>query len=387
MRMDPIIIVLHDYLNCASTSQFETDWSFLLNLSKKHEVTSVVYTQCKDFIPDKLRSAFERIYGSTLFYYVNRQNVMHKIEDSLFDIDYFIIKGASIAKYYPNPAFRTMGDTDIVVHTSDRDEVDNRLKNLGLNCVSALDNYEWHYYTNDMEFELHDHLVYSEIVNVDIQEEFFNDFWKYVHNNELDWNFHFLFLIFHMRKHFMNKGIGIRHFFDIAVLCSRGPKFNWSWIEDKLKELGLWKFAECVFALNEYWFEVTPPVDIEKMSEKFYLSATELVLKNGVFGFDNEDNRDNAIINNVRATETRKRTMLKLALSKLFPSYEVLISVTRYSYLRNRPYLLPVVWVHRIIRSIANRRVLINMKYVVGTSYVNQDAIMRREELYKDWGV
>lgn len=61
--------------------------------------------------------------------------------------------------------------------------------------------------------------------------------------------------------------------------------------------------------------------------------------------------------------------------------------VPRYSCLCNRPYLLLVVWVHRMFRFIANRRVSENMKSVVETSFVDQERIRRREEVYREWGV
>lgn len=57
------------------------------------------------------------------------------------------------------------------------------------------------------------------------------------------------------------------------------------------------------------------------------------------------------------------------------------------SYLRNRPYLLHVVWVHRMFRFIANRRVSENMKSVVETSFVDQETIKRSEEVYREWGL
>ena len=387
MKDNPLITILSDYLNESTSSYSSVDWVEMYHLAKKHEVSAIVFSQCKESIPWEIFKDYERSYSVTLFYYANRQNLMGKIEASLFDVEHFSIKGNSVAKFYPVPAYRTMGDTDIVIHSEDRDEVDKRLKNIGLECHSSIENREWQYHFNSMEFELHDHLVYSESINVGGQENYFNDFWKYVHNNELDWNFHFLFLMFHLRKHFMNSGVGIRHFFDIAVLCSRGPEFDWIWIETELKKLGLWGFTERVFALNDYWFRVSPPVEIDSVTEEFLHSATDLVLDNGVFGFDNEANRNNAAVNNARVQGAGKSNMLMLAISKVFPCYKVLIVVPHYSYLRNRPYLLPVVWVHRIFRSIANRRVSKNMKSVMETSFVDQETIKRREEIYSQWGL
>ena len=141
--MTHLLQILKDHIHSVPTAPFTADWAALIALSKKHEIASIVYSQCKDFIPEPSRTELFTLYSSSMFFYVNRQNMMEKIESSLSDIQHFTIKGASVAVYYPFPAFRTMGDTDIVVHTEDRIEVDKRLRSLGLNCVSSFDDREW----------------------------------------------------------------------------------------------------------------------------------------------------------------------------------------------------------------------------------------------------
>ena len=385
--MTHLLQILKDHIHSTSTTPFTADWSALITLSKKHEVASIVYSQCKDFIPEPYRTELFTLYSSSMFFYVNRQKMMEKIESSLSDIQHFTIKGSSVADYYPFPAFRTMGDTDIVVHTEDRVEVDKRLRSLGLNCVSSFDDREWQYYRNDMEFELHDHLVYSESVNVDKQVEYFNDFWKHVKGNKLDWNFHFMFLILHLRKHFMNSGVGFRQFLDIAVLTSRGPVFDWSWIKGELEKLGLWAFTERVFALNEYWFDVNPPIAISDFPDSFFTSATELIGRNGIFGFDNEENAGNTAVNATRGEGYSRSSMLKRAARGLFPTYRTLITVPHYSYLMNKPWLLPFVWIHRALRSIKNKRVQSNLRSVAATSFADKQTIQKREAVYQEWGL
>lgn len=71
----------------------------------------------------------------------------------------------------------------------------------------------------------------------------------------------------------------------------------------------------------------------------------------------------------------------------LFEMLEDIQVILQYSYLNHRPYLLPVVWGHRMIRSIAGRRVKRNMKSVVETSFADQETIRKREEVYREWGV
>jgi len=385
--MTHLLQILKDHIHSVPTAPFTADWSALIAQSKQHEVAAIVYYQCKDFIPEPYLTKLNNLYNSVIFFYSNRQWLTQKIEASISDIQHFTIKGASVAAYYPFPAFRTMGDTDIVIHTVDREEVDKRLRALGLNCVSSFDDREWQYYRNDMEFELHDHLVYSESVNVDKQVEYFNDFWKHVKGNELDWNFHFMFLILHLRKHFMNSGVGFRQFLDIAVLCDRGPAFDWNWIKTELEKVDLWAFTERVFALNEYWFDVKSPVAISDFPDSFFTSATELIGRNGIFGFDNEENRGNTAVNATRGEGYSRGSMVKRAMRGLFPSYKTLITVPHYAYLKNKPWLLPFVWVHRAFRSIKEGRVKRNVRSVASTSFADKQTIQKREAVYQEWGL
>lgn len=383
----PLINILRDHLKTEKTAPFDTDWAALFNLANKHEVAAIVYSQCNNFIPQECIEEFERTYSAAVFYYANRKKLLDKVETVLADIEHFIVKGPSIAQFYPIPALRTMGDTDIVIHDTDREKIDRRLTLLGPKHVQRNNEYEWHYKFYDMDFEVHDHLIYDEVISKRIYKDYFNGFWKYVNDNELDWNYHFLFLILHLRKHFMNTGVGIRQFMDIAVLTTYGPQLDWMWIETELKKLDLWIFTERVLALNECWFSVKPPLPIEQVSPAFLSSATDLVLKNGVFGFDNRDNKENAVVNAIRGKKYSGIAMLGLAVRKLFPDYQSMLKEAHYSYLNNLPYLLAFAWIHRFGRTIINRRIKQNMAILNKTSFTDSQTINRRETVYQDWGL
>ena len=126
---------------------------------------------------------------------------------------------------------------------------------------------------------------------------------------------------------------------------------------------------------------------IDPPSQDFIPSATDLILKNGIFGFDNEDNYSNEAVNAIRGKANRKGAMLKRTMQKLFPDHECLSKDQNYPYLRERPYLLPVAWVHRMCRSIIHRRVMKNIRVVIKGSFTDQDTIRRREAIYEQWGL
>ena len=301
-------------------------------------------------------------------------------------ICYFTIKGFSVANYYPNLEIRTMGDTDIVVHSEDRERVHKLLLSLGYKNVSKISDREWVYNYNKMELELHDHLIYYEMTNDSRCDEFFNVFGDYVKDGVLDWNSHFLFLIYHIRKHFMDRGVGFRHFLDIAVLTKNYIDLDWTWIKQKLIELGMWEFALRIFYLNCRWFGVSSPLDISTFDNEFLHEATKAIYYNGVFGFDNEVNNVNYTIHGIRNSYKQSYGIRKIWLF-LFPCYDTMRKTKQYAFVDKRPYLLPAAWFYRGLRTLKQKRTMKTMKGIINTSFVSKKKVDERAEVLKKWGL
>lgn len=370
--------VLSDHLHRKLTAIPATlNWNEISSIAKSHQVEGIIYYQCKQ--PSLLPG-----YSSTLFYYTNREKTISALTKRLSDegIEHFIIKGASVATYYPVPFLRTMGDTDLVVQRENRGRTNEIMLELGFQNQSCFDDREWVYYKGNMEFELHDYLVYTEDVNQDKHVAFFNDFWKYVHDGELDPNFHFLFLLLHLRKHLMNSGVGFRQFMDVAVMMQQD--LDWNWIAEQLRELELLDFCQTVMGLIKKWFDISAQVPFltKEISEGFCEEATDAVFKNGVFGFDNVENNNNVVIN----ANLSGKSGLVVAIHRLFPSYKTLCTVPHYSFLRGKPWLLPVAWLYRIARTAAQGKTKNRMKFIAD-SFVDREKIEKRNEELKQWGL
>ena len=324
-----LISILADHLQSQSSVSPEgLNWQKLFVLSEQHQVSGIVYAQCKN-------PFFRHAYFGAIANYLKRKEAMALLEVALrkHDIEYFMVKGPIIAENYPMPALRTMGDVDVVVHPEDRGKVRNILCELGFRIDEPLGIYEWHLYYSNLMFELHDHLMYDEVANEEIDKSFFNDCWEYVMDGALDPNFHFLFLIVHLRKHFINSGIGFRQFMDIVVMM-RGD-LNWPWIEKKLRVLELWNFSEKIFALIRVWFGVELPLVIKSVDQIFIDEATAMILNNGVFGFDNEENEHNSAVSIVMAEGSSFISRSRRVLNSVFYPYSKLILKPQHSYLIN----------------------------------------------------
>ena len=293
------IQILADHVNERKTIINDSDicWDVVFQYAQTHQVNGIIYTQIKDYLPSEYAAQLQQKMLNALFLHANRENDLKAIKTAFSkdSIEYFIVKGPAVADLYPVPMLRTMGDTDIVVHSGDRERCHEHFMELGFSCISKQSDREWQYYKRNMEYELHDRLVYEETVNKKGQAEFFNDCWKYVKNGELDWNYHLLFLLFHLGKHLMNAGVGFRMFLDLAVIA-RNKQLDWEWIEEKLKKTKMLAFARRCFGMVCRWFGVTTPI-AETIDDSFFESETERIFDDGIFG---RNDKNTKITNEVR---------------------------------------------------------------------------------------
>lgn len=381
------IQILSDHLNGKETKcNDDLDWTIIHQYALKHQVSGIVYVQAKDCIPTAILDTFRKETLATVYCASSRNNDVSIIRKDLEekDIPSFVIKGPAVAALFPESKLRAMGDVDLVVKHEDREKCHNILLTRGYQCISRREDREWQYYRNNMELELHDRLVYKEAVNEKGQDVFFNNCWRFVHEGELDWNFHLLFLIFHLRKHFMNAGVGFRMFMDLAVVA-QNAKIDWTWVKIQLDEIGMYSFAQKCYGFIEKWFGIRTPLAGE-IDNIFFEEATQKIFADGVFGFHNKDNEDNDILNEIRHSRFAAFGMIRVATKQLFPSHKKLKNNIQYSYLNECSLLLPAAWIHRAIRLLMKGKTSIAIKDAQ-RSFVSADRIEKRNEMLKKWGI
>ena len=319
------IEILKNHLAGAETRpSANIDWKTILSFAKIHQVEGIVYFQCKRFIPADVNSFLDQKLSATLYYYKNRERDFKDIKVA-FDsagIECIAVKGMDVAACYPVPALRTMGDLDVVVHREDKEKAGKVLESLGYYHGERAPDYDWSYDRNRMHVELHHQLFYYEPGRSLKQADFFNHCWEYVEDGKLNWSFHFMFVLAHLRKHMVNSGAGFRMFMDVAAMIKNAPGLNWEWIEETLRQLGMWKFSQICFALCERWYDVKAPLRFGEIDDIFAEEASEKTFQDGVFGFNNEDNRNNVAINSILTHgKARKLSRTQMVIHHLFPKY------------------------------------------------------------------
>lgn len=395
-----LLRVLSDFINGRKTDVDNgLDWQKIVQSAHAHQIEGIVYYQCKSYLKnnrdtERISNKLSAAYGATLFHYTNRKMMNEKIIRAFQEqhIPFFVLKGEAVAGCYPIPALRTMGDTDIVVKLSDKPKAHDLMISNGLVNKNQGER-DWQYEKNGLKYEMHSHLVFEDYVCNAKQTSFFNSCWDYWNGDAitpmLDWNFHFLFLLQHLRGHIMTTGAGIRHFLDIVAVINKSDalKLDWEWIKKQLEFLDLLPFANICFGLCEKWFSLKPPYSVQEVDSIFLEKATDYIFRNGVFGSENEENKSNTAVNVARSgKERRKKAMAIEVMRRLFPSYRELKRRPGYMYLDGKPWLLPVVWLLRFIRSVYRGRTKAGVVFVK-SAVTSTKTIDERDLMLKQWGL
>ena len=385
--------VLADHLNKRETAVPDNlNWYVLEEIGQNHKLSGVIYHQCKTSIsqsdlPAEVKTKWRQGYLYNVYLYSKRIVLLNQIDTEFKkeNIPYLIFKGTEVSKFYPTPALRTMGDSDLLVHSKDKQRACEALVRLGLEMDLNISNsYEWHLYKDVIAIELHHRLIYNYYKSVELEsfQVWGDKVWEHVIEQKdkiqckLDLTYHLVYVLLHLRRHFLETGVGFRQFMDVAVLALR-PEINWQQAELWFKELDLEKFSQVCFALCKRWFCVKIPGAEAGLQEEFYNDATEKILNNGVFG---SEYNENVIFNEARFTKsTGTYSFLKL----IFLPYNNMKGKTYCKFLIGRPYLLPVAWCWRCIYLLVSRKNAVS--YLKGV-YSNETK-KKKEEMLSKWGL
>ena len=279
-----------------------------------------------------------------------------------------------------------MGDIDILVHSTDKERAAEALCRVGFrtNAEQHGSDHEWIFFKGKFEIELHHRLLYDADFNEEGHTAFTDKVWEFASKEDaaqyhLEPEFHFVFLILHLRKHFLWAGVGIRQFMDLAVMM-KNAELDWVKVERYLTELGLLQFTQTCFALIEKWFGIETSITSASITDDFFVSATETILSDGVFGRMDKD----SLVNNDVMNAARKRGKILPMLAIIFPPCQQMKE--KYPGMGKYPILLPVMWIRRMIESIIHKRAGNGMSYAA--KHLTMDNEMKeRDAVLKSWGL
>ena len=301
-------------------------------------------------------------------------------------IDHMVFKGYIVRNYYPVPELRSFGDIDILIKPEAREKCHKLLLELEYDVKTDWEPV-YSYYKEIEYYELH-----TELMEIDVSEKadykgYFKAVWEHTkqvsaHTYEPEPEFHFIYLLTHIAKHICGSGAGIRMYLDLALFIKHfGNSIDWVYIGKELDNLKLTGFANMALTVVERYFCVKSPLPLHKIEEDIFQSFMEYTMAGGVFGHFGRDSGLISLKNSSRNDDNISRT--NTIIRRLFPPAATIES--RYTYLQGNHWLLPVAWVHRILRTRekwdSHTR---EMKSIIST---DPDEVIKLRKIYQEIGL
>lgn len=335
----------------------DIDWVKLVELSQIHCVTGIVgymtmmYPICPD--PQLKEGLRKNCMGSIAVY--SRRGVLAESFSQLLEeneIDHIVMKGFVLRQYYPVPELRSFGDIDLVIRPEDRQKCHELMLSQGFRIET-----DWepvYSYTRDSEFyEMHTQIMEVEVSNKANYRAYFDQMWQYTrptgqHTCEFTPEFHFLYILTHIAKHVVGSGAGIRMYLDVAAFIRHfADALDWAWVERELEKLCFTDFANMVLTLVEKCFGIASPIPLKEVEPAILEDFLDFTMTGGVFGKVGRDSGVDSLKKESRETDSVSK--VGTFVRRLFPKAKTIES--RYTYLQDKPWLLPVAWVHRLVKT------------------------------------
>ncbi len=348
----------------------EVSWRDILLLSEKHSLAALTYSALSrlEKKPDKeTAEKWEHAYRVCVHADIQQEFAWEEIKERFSEqgIKFLPLKGILLKSLYPEPAFRSMGDLDILYEEKDFEKIKSLMRELGYEyrTESAGSNHQIFFRPPVTTVELHRALLND----TSPFAEYYNDVWRRALPTEepfvyrLSREDEYIFLLIHGYKHFSGAGSGVRTVLDFWLYLKRyGKELDREYIAAELsraQEIARQSAAEPVVDITaEPAAETEAPLEeFEKTLEReigLWFSAENptlnetgiSLLSDGVYGR----------IEKLWERKLQEKGKFRYLAGRLFPPYKVMKQ--RFTLLEKLPFLLPFFWILRLIRAAFCRR-------------------------------
>lgn len=286
---------------------------------------------------EKIKAKFDEQIFTAVYRYENITYELEQICKTLEEakIPFIPLKGSVIRKYYPEPWMRTSCDIDILVKEKDADNAAEYLQTQLQYGVDRKGQHDVSMFTaSNVHVELHFKLLDSDFKQVkDLIDVWSGDEISLLSDSEYQMSkeLFLLYHIYHMAKHFVHGGCGIKPFIDLWIIKNK-VGFDEEKAQKMLQESGLLAFFERSTDLVNVWFEGKEHSEITQEMEDY-------ILQGGVYG---------TLKQNLAMSQNKKGGKFKHLLSKVFLSYKDMSIY--YPSLKKCPVLFPFYQVRRWCR-------------------------------------
>lgn len=268
----------------------------------------------------------------------SRQNYeIQRFKDAMIqsNIPFILLKGAVLQHLYPETWMRNSCDIDVLVKEADLERAISILTEQMGYVLQSRSAHDVSLQLGNTHIELHFNLLeegrakqsFEVLRHVWDSASAVGDTCEFVMADDVFYFYH----IAHMAKHMHMAGCGIRSFIDVWILNHR-VDFAAQERRDLLAAGGLLTFADAVMELSEVWLSDASHTPLTKELERF-------VLYSGTYG---------SMQSRVAMSRSKSKGRTAYCLSRIFLPYKSMC--LSYPILQQRPVLLPLYWVKRIVR-------------------------------------
>lgn len=338
-------------------------WPALLKLAGRHNVTPVIYKALSED-PAGLPEGWEPLRKLVMVQCVRQARANQKLgafARELGDAGLLMVvfKGRVLAELYRDPSTRISCDADILIREEDYAQVVKILAGQGFRYENqASQEKVKSFKSEELSVDLHlriwgditgKHIQVVEPLRIDDQGKLRNFHVGGVPVKTLGGQEHFLYLLVHFAKHFIIKGIGIRHLMDISLYYNAYRKeINTPELWRLLDEMNFASLCASVFTICCSYLGMNDGI-FEGASAYPKAEATDLlfadILDAGVFGTTPERSVSFNVVKESYYLGVNRNRKGALWLHMIFPRPMALPA--KYFYAKKHPILLPVAWLHR----------------------------------------
>jgi len=396
MGMNTLKLFLLNNLK-AITDQEQVDYSMLpeelhedfYDFSVAHNLQLLVYESYRNSIVDSLSPAIlskwkieylrSSMTSKMLFY--NSRKVFHELYDN--DIKVIVFKGISYSRYYINPITRLMGDIDIIVEPDNYDETVNILEKIGYVCANkGIKSHHLIFEKKDaFNIELHHSIVdcekhpqFKSLNDICLHSvmECKQDGILFYHPTVSD---ELKMCLGHMYKHYCSTGFGYKMLIDFYLILR---KASYEGILEFSKESHIYNFTLLVLRLMRDYFQLVFSIEIDEQLNEIDPTVLDLFTQDihmsGAFGYKDRSMSLSKSLSNI--SHNHEKSIFIRNLRYLFPNTEYFSRGPNYKYCQSTKILLPVAWVHRIVRGIWVGRVKLTTRNIDNKVIIDRMKVM-----------
>lgn len=327
---------------------------------------------------DEIDPRFKKDFYLYVAHDQKQVSLINHIKDLLDSkkIEYKFLKGSILKDIYPKSYYRQMGDIDLLIDVNDLEVVSNIITNNGFQ-LDQKGHVHDHYTYGDLEFELHKRLrTEHEFLEFQVLDRILED--------DTYLEMELLFLVFHLKKHLIHGGIGLRSVLDISLYLNYyQDKLDMKKLYELLRTTKTVEFFENLMLFNDEYLGKSLCNTLEinrKMDKELFEVFTEYIILSGIHGLGMSfNNYIGKLANDSKLGIGKKKAFLK----QVFLPYNTMKFM--YPNLLKIKVFLPLAWGIRIFKVVflKSRRFKITLKQY----QVDQNTIDDTKDLFQKIGI